>query len=59
MPRKKLPAEYDIGFLRLHADGTIAATFRLTACMLPPVDLKSRRIGIASRCRSTGEIPSL
>ena len=29
MPRKKLPAEYDLGFLRLHADGTIAATFRI------------------------------
>ena len=28
MLRKKLPAEYDIGFLRLHADGTISATFR-------------------------------
>ena len=28
MPRKKLPAEYDIGFLCLHSDGTIAATFR-------------------------------
>jgi hypothetical protein len=28
MPRKKRPAEYDLGFLRLHADGTIAATFR-------------------------------
>ena len=29
MPRKKLPAEYDLGFLHLHADGTISATFRI------------------------------
>ena len=28
MPRKKPPAELDIGFLRLHCDGSVAATFR-------------------------------
>lgn len=39
MPRQKLPPDYDTGFLRLHRDGSVTASFRINhlSTFKPPV----------------------
>ena len=62
MPRITLPADYDNGFLRMHADGAITTTFRFNNLLsvIEPIEFRAdlRHFSFSIKHREPAPLPS-